>query len=152
MLNNLYILGILEIIIIIGIIFYFNKIEEFTTIYGQGLNYKGIYGINCSQCPDGEETSDNLTSCQHCSRTHAGTGGTCEQCPDGTKPTGGHIGYWTKTGGTNCIICPGNTAGTGGRCNMFCGGGYMPNPEKTRCIDDPNWGRRREEEVEEDEE
>ena len=74
--RNLYIINYLIILVVItiGVIFYFNKIEKFTTLYGQGY---GKYGITCEKCPGGEEPSDNLSSCQRCQSTRAGTGGTC---------------------------------------------------------------------------
>ena len=91
------------------IIKYFNKIEEFTTIYGSKTTLSGKYGITCSQCNDGQEPNRDSTGCQDCPAGHAGTGGTCTPCPDGQEP---------NSDSTECLNCPNGLHHDRSRCYM----------------------------------
>ena len=110
------------------IIKYFNKIEEFTTIYVSNTALSGKYGITCSQCGAGEEPNSDSTACVACQSTHAGTGGTCTECPNGEEP---------NSDSTECVYCPPGYIGREGSCNTKCPNGRGANSDSTQCWDCP---------------
>ena len=68
--HETYVLIILIILIILTILIfhilrYFNKIEEFTTIYvSNAVAQSGKYGHTCLQCGDGQEPNEDKTGCK----------------------------------------------------------------------------------------
>ena len=122
---RLYVLIILIIIILLifHIHLYFNKIEEFTTIYGDYNTHTGKYGITCTRCQSGQEPNSNSSGCDTCRSTHAGSGGTCTQCSDGQEP---------NIDSSGCVNCRWSHAGSGGTCTR-CPDGQEPNENKTMC-------------------
>lgn len=89
------------------IINYFNKIEEFTTLYVSNFPQSEKYGITCSLCSSGQQPNSGSTGCVACPPSTAGTDGTCQQCPSGKEPSDDR---------TYCVDCPADKFGTNGYC------------------------------------
>jgi len=135
------------------IINYFNKIEEFTTLYVSNFPQSEKYGITCSLCSSGQQPNSGSTGCVACPAGKFGTNGTCQNCPNGQEPSddktgcvacpAGKIGIkgichkcpdgQEPNSGSTCRYCPSSTAGTNGICEQ-CQAGQEPSPDKTRCV------------------